>query len=503
MARKGRRQAAVTSKNLVMNGGLNYAQSPANIADNELTRAANMIYDPDTDQLMARPGCSIVTSVPLTGGITSAYYYVKDSTTAYHIAACGDKLYYLDGTTYSAIGTIESGSSPSFVTFNSKLLIADGGTGIKTWDGTTYSAITTSPNASSLTVIKNRVVANAVDEDDSVYMSKTNDETDWDTTSSAIGLKAGFGDLLSVNAFGVYNDDLIVSKTGDASKRLYRVNVGSSTTSEWYVSSLSYNNAATSANTMVGAWNNIFFIDTDGFKTLKGIQEYGDLEVDRIGNKINTVFTSTANLNFVAYLPTYNSVWFNVSDRVFCYTERYDPNGGSLKTGARVPAFTDLFFAFGRVNVAYEANDIVYLCGNNGHLYKLDELLSLDNGSNYICAVKTKTFSYFDDIMLRKIQWYLRPKLAGTGVLNLCYSENDKVQLKSFSFVSSGTLLYDSTGYLDAANEYIYEAGMAPWTEETRNRYRGTDIAFEVEMYTGRAGVEWCKAEIAELEGGE
>jgi len=508
MARKGRRQAAVTSKTLILNGGLNYAQSAANIADNELTRASNVIYDPDTDQLMARPGTDCITDTALAAAIDIGYYYVKDASTAFHVAASGGVLYYLDGTTYTAIATLHDVTVvPSFATFNSKLIVADGSANLSYWDGTivspTLTAIATSPAATALAVINNRLVANADDEDDSVYLSKTNDETDWDTAGSAIGLKAGFGDLLKVNAFGVYGDDLVISKVGDASKRLYRLNVSSPTTSEWYIKSLSFNNAAKSANTMVGAWNNIFFVDDDGFKTLKGVQEYGDLQVDRIGQKINTVFTSSITCNYVTYIPSYNSVMFNVSDRVFCYTERYDPQSGN-----RIPAFTDLYFKWGRPTSIYEGDGVVYLTGYNGHLYKLDETLGTDETvpsttANYTCSVKTKSFSFFDDIMLRKVQFYMRPKKAGTGNINLCYTESDKILLKTFTVLGSGELLYSATEYLAAATGYVYEVGAAAWTEESRNRYRGTELAFEIEVTTGRSGIEWCKFELAELEGGE
>lgn len=517
MARKGRRQQAVTSKTLVMNGGLNYAQSVANIADNELTRALNMIYDPDTDQLMARPGTRIVNDTPLTTGIDVGYYYVKDSDESFHIAACNGTLYYSTptSTSYTAIGTLhDSTTVPSFATFNSKLIVADGDSTLKYWDGTTVSpaltAITTSPAADALAVIGNRLVANHISEYDSVYLSKTNDETDWDTTGSAIGLKAGFGDLLRVNAFGVFGSDLIISKVGDASKRMYKLSTASPTTSEWSCVSLSHNNAAVSNNTMVGAWNNVFFVDTDGFKTIKGVTEYGDLQVDRIGNKINPIFNQSDTCNMVSYIPSYNGIWFNVAERVFCYTERYNAIQGGIIANStqKTTAFTDLYFKWGKATSAYEGDGSVYITGEDGYLHKIDESITTDEVTRgtfqaYTCAVKTKTFSYFDDILLRKIQWYLRPKSAGTGVLNLCYTENDKVQLKSFTMNAPGELLYDATEYLYGATGFLYEVGASSWTEETRNRYRGTDLAFEIEINTGRCGVEWCKFEMAELEGGE
>jgi len=456
---------------------------------------------------MSRPGTSCQTATALGDPILKGYYYVKDANTAYHICAAGGKLYYLSGAgldAWTEIGDLaDSTTTPSFITFNSKLLIADGGADIKYWDGSIFGTITSSPQATALAVIKNRVVANATDEPDSVYLSKTNDETNWDTSGSAVGLKAGFGDMLSVNAFGVYGDDLIISKVGANSKRLYRLNVADATTTNWYVASLSENNSSQNANTMISAWNNVFFVDSNGFKSIKGVTQYGDLQIDLVGRKINTVLAQTNICDGMAYIPTYNAIWFNIGDRVFCYTERY-----SAEAGTAIPAFTDINFAWNRCTSIYEANDIVYLTGYDGYLHRLDESLATDETDpstavSYISAVRTKTFTFFTDAILRKIQAYLRPKAVGAGHIQVCYAENDKVILKSFLTTAEGEYLYDATGYLNDATGYLYDTGTSPWVEATRQRYRNYEMAFEVELTSGRVGVEWIKAEIASLEGGE
>lgn len=303
---------------MTLNGGLNYAVSPSNIADNELVLATNMIYDPSTDYLITRPGTSCVAasqalsiqllteggdrivtegSDPIGGAdehpILTIYYYEKSNSVAYLVCAYNGKLYYLSGTSWEEIGDLtDTTTVPSFLTFNTKLLIADGGDHIRTWDTSTYTTLATSPKATALKMIKNRVVCNATDEPDSVYLSKPNDETDWNTSGTAVGLKAGYGDNLAVNGFAVYGDDLIISKKGDALKKLYRLNVADSTTSNWYIKELSTNNCAQNPQSIMEAWNNVFFVDSNGFKSLKGVQKYGDLQVDAIGRKINQLFAS-------------------------------------------------------------------------------------------------------------------------------------------------------------------------------------------------------------------
>ena len=517
MPRKSSKQASIQQVNMVLNGGLNYAQSRANIADNELTRAINFIYDPATDFLVTRPGTDCITAAALPSPITKGYYYEVSSTEAYHVCAAGKKLYYITsadplGTAWTEVGTnlLTGTYTPSFLTFNKLLLIADGdAAGIKSWAGAVGGAISTgitsSPSATALVVIKNRVVANSITDLDLVTFSAPNDasNTGWNTTTTAVALRAGYGDLLNVNAFGVFGDDLIVSKVGSSEKRLYRVNVASATTTSWYVQNLSENNAAQNAQSMTSAWNNVFLVDTNGFKSLKGVTEYGDIQVDSVGRKINTVFLQDYTCDFVSYLPSYNAVWFNIGERIFCYTERYDPSSGKT-----IPAFTDLNFKWGRCTSVYEAGDVVYMTGYNGYLYMIDEDLATDETSpavtaNYLAAVRTKTLTFFVDGILRKLEFYLKPKATGTGHIYVCTDEQTKTTLKSITVDQESTYLYDETGFLNDANEYLYDTGSSPWVETSRNRLRHDEMAFELELSTGRCGVEWCKAEIALLEGGE
>jgi len=516
MAIKSSKQANVQSLNLILNGGLNWAQSRGNIADNELTRAKNFIYDPATEILITRPGTDCVTADPTADPMTVGFYYEVSTTEAYHVCAAGTKLFYITnadplGDAWTEIGTdlLTGTYPPSFLVFNNLLLIADGDTHIKSWAGavigTVDTGITDSPDANALSMIKNRVVANSISELDSVYLSAPNDasSTGWNTSATAVGLKAGFGDLLSVNAFGVFGDDLIISKKGDRSKRIYRVNVADATPANWYVQDLSQNNAAQNARCMVSAWNNVFFVDTNGFKSIKGTDTYGDLAVDPIGSKINTVFLESNTCDGMYYLPTYNTIWFSVLDRVFAYTEHRDP-----QTGDTIPAFTVVEFEWGRCTSMYQAGSAVYLTGYNGYLYKLDDTLATDEvtpavTSAYLSTVRTKTFHFGGDGILRKLQVYVTPKAAGSGLIQVCTDDNITTTAKTFTPEAEGEFLYDATGYLADATGYLYDTGTSPKVETTRNRLRNDEMAFQIELTSGRCGIEWCKAEIALVEGGD
>lgn len=511
MARRSSKNASTQAINFVLNGGLNHAQSPADIMDNELKRTQNWIYDPSTDYLVVRPGtlCQTAATVSDTA-IRAIYYYEQSTTVGYLVAAIGAKLYYLSGASLNAwteIGALTDATTvPSFVTYNAKLIIADGGTDLRTWDGTTYTTIGSSPQATALAVIKNRVVANMTTEPDSVYLSTSNDCESggaWNTAGSAIGLRAGYGDNMAVVGFEVLGDDLIVFKVGDKGKRTMRVNVADATASSWYVQNLSENSAAIGAQHSVSAYNNVFFADTNGFKSLAGVMEYGDIQVDPRGRRINSVFSDNTVFDGVWYLPVYNAIWIAVGDVLYCYTERY--NAG---TNSYIPSFTDVYFSQGRIRSIATVGSTTYLAGNNGYLYTLNEDTSTDETapdtySTYSATARTKTMTFGVDGLLKRLQFYLKPIIGGTAVMYVCTSEEDKTLVKSVTLAGSGDYLYDATGYLDDATGYLYDTGVSAWVETTRNRIRHDEMAFELQVTTGRCGFEWVRAEIAVLEGGE
>ena len=482
-----------------VDGGLNYSNSPTNIKENELKRALNWMYDVSSDVLTVRPGTDCVTAVALSSPIRKLYYYEKDASTAYLVCASGSKLYYFDGTdAWVEIGSLaDSTTVPSFLTFNNTLLIADGGAEIKTWDGTTYTVISGSPQATCLVEIKGRVVANATDEPDSVYLSKPEDFSNWDTTGDALGLKAGFGDMLSVNGFAVQGDNLIVFKMSATSKvkRIYRVDTSDTTPSNWVCSSLSVNNGTQNTNSIVCAFNNVFFVDQNGFKSIKNVVEYGDMQVDETGAKINTAL-SALTCDEVTFIPYYNSVFIGAGDRNFVYSE---------KEG--VGRFTDLIFNWGRCMSFCQIGNVVYLSGYNGFLYKFDDGLDTDEiapgvTSHYANYMRTKTFSYMGDVLLKKTFLYCIPVIAGTGNVYVTDYSGTDTAIKSFTVLSE-EMLSDATGYLADATGYLADAGGNPWIEVSRNKVRGKDFAFELRLPTGRVGIEKIQVEIVVLEGGE
>ncbi len=190
-----------------------------------------------------------------------------------------------------------------------------------------------------------------------------------------------------------------------------------------------------------------------------------------------------------------------IGGRVYCYTER-------IEKGETAPAFTVLSFSQGRIRDICQAGTTVYLAGHDGFLYYMNEAVSTDATSasttvNFASTIRTKTIAPGGDIVLRKLQWYLRPKLAGVAVLKVYTDDETNVTVKTITLRAAGTYLYDATGYLYDANEFLYDEGSPTWVETARSRARSTQMAFELLATSGRVGIEWVKAEVALIEGGE
>lgn len=499
--RKATKHQDVQNLTLKFDGGLNYAQAAANILDNELTRGLNIVYNSQTGTPETRPGttCLMAAVCDSTNPILMGYYYEKTAALKYHIGVCNGKLYYRSGATLNAwteIGALNDTTTvPSMITFNGKLLIADGGTNIKRWDGTTYDELADGLSANALTIIKNRVVANSTTSPDLVTLTGAEDETHWNTaTEGAVGLRAGYGDNMTVKGFSVFGDDLIVFKKGDSEKRIYRINVADSTTTNWYVSSLTTNNTAQNAHCAVSAFNNVYFVDTNGFKSLKGVTEYGDLQVDMTGSKVNSLFGSS-DCDQVAYVPLYTSIWYLISERVFCYFRLRDTDG-NIKD-----AFTELMFKFGRVRYVYQAEDTIYLCGHDGFLYKLDESEDTDatdasTREAYQSIIQSKQFSLMSEGILRKTQVYLTTIKSGTCQVAVI-TPSATTNIETITLTDSSPEVNDMTDTWESYTDTLYEMGESSSFSQIYNRIRGRSIQFQLTTTSGRCGFEGLKAEIA------
>ena len=492
-------QGATTSIQVRFDGGLNYSQSPTHIADNELTRALNVVYDSQTGVPITRPGTSCVTATALANPILAIYNYEKSLTEEWLVCASGGKLYYLDDDAWVEIGSLnDSTTVPSFLTFNTSLLVADGGTNLKKWDGATLTSLSDGFSSTAISEIGGRVVINSKSDLDLVIFSGVEDETMWDTadlTNPAIGIRVGFGDNMAVNGFAVFGTDLIVSKSGNSEKRVYRISTAGAP-AEWTVSVVSGAVCAQNPRSIISAFNDIYLVDKNGFKSIKGVTEYGDLQVDLIGSKINTQFNGVT-CDGLAFIPAYTAMWFMLSDRIYAYHKMRDTF-----------AFTDLQFQQGRITSVVQAGDTIYLSGYNGYLYKMDatetDEVSPSVYQSYNTLIETKRFSFFGGGILRRTSVELKAletALGSIANLRANTTEREGTLLKAINIISSSTFLYDATSELSIATTELADMSGSSWIEISTNRVRGSSIQWQIDSTAGRFGVEGLTAEIALVAG--
>jgi hypothetical protein len=294
-----------------------------------------------------------------------------------------------------------------------------------------------------------------------------------------------------VNGFGVFGNDLIVSKKGDEEKKLYRINVAD-VPANWVCIKLSSNNAAQNAHSIVGAFNNVYFVDSNGFKSIAGVTEYGDLQVDLAGAKVNTIFGSSV-CSELTYIPMFTALWYFTGDRIYAYHR--------ISTGT---AFTELQFSQGQINSAAQVGTVLYLAGNNGYLYKIDSTLETDEvspgvTSAYVCRIVGKRYDFPGGGILKRTSVDFKPvavSSASSAYIRVKIPDGRKILIKTVQIKIADEELYDALEDLSTAVTELAAAAGAAWPEVTTNKVRSTSIQFMVDSNSGRFGLEGLAAEV-------
>ncbi len=491
MATRSSKHANLIPTHIIPTGGLNVALPGIAIADNELQTARNFIYSPTTGRLRVRPPVSCVTATPLASAITNLHYYVKNATTAFLVCSCANnKNYYLNGSNaWVELGAIAANSIPSFLTFNNLVLWADGA-GLYSWDGITTSititTITTALKPDAIYEMASRVVINDTADYDAVYFSGPEDETDWDTSGGdAIGLRAGYGDGLNVNAFSGFGTDLIVSKGGKG-KCFYRVStVG--TSSDWTTEKLVNDTSANHNRMIAGLPNDIIYVDTNTVKSLAGVQEYGDIQVMNKGEKVNkeihAAYNSSASAYFVRNLPSLDMVFIGFGGTIYVYYPAFG-------------TFTTIIYGSETITSVIDADGTVYLGNSGGDLYKWDESATQDElipstDSDYTAVMKTKEFRFAGgEGIVRRIETSLETINSGVATLELVKTDGATKLLKTFTLDDSKTYLYDRTGDLYAWTEDLAEEGTGPLISTSRGSVRVYSFSLQFTVSSGACYID-------------
>ncbi len=498
MGFRGSKHQQTVPINIQPNGGLNLSMSPSAIADNELTVLDNYIYSPVTGRLRIRPAFVHVTEpVDMDVEFTNLEWIDNTNSSLLVGYATNGKLYYVDGqkgSTWTELADVAG--QTTFAIFNDKLIFADG-SGLYSWDGDTAAitieTLTDVIKPDTVYALAGRLVINDTADLDAVWFSKPYDEFGWDTADEAVFIRVGYGDGMRVNALSAIGRDVIVSKRGvtnyqsaQTSKNIYRINT-SGTVDSWSSSKLIEGTSADHPLMITGVHNDVLFVDHSAFKSITGVQQYGDLRLFDKGKRINTAISSRyfhhLKPRFVKHIPMANQVWISYGFDVFVYHIATDN-------------FTSLTFG-GMAITAVASNEVKqYLAADNGRLYMIDESKSMDEiqpgtFKSYQSTLRSKMLTFTGgEGILKRTEIQIESLSSGLGIIELIATGGVALP---FGIVR----LRDPKRYYGSASELYGQAsepygsmGVEGWVEISRNRARTFAFMLQFRTVSGRCGID-------------
>jgi len=507
--KRSNKHKSIAPLDLKITDGIDLRVSAIAIPDTASPLLQNWYYQKGAKDPSIRPAVTCETGTALGAAIVFLFPYSKDASTTYimGVSSAFDVYYFNSATSLWVDTTINVAQKPVAITFNGKLLLADGSTTLKTWDGTTAGtqSIDGTISPSCIEEIDNRVVVNDSSATglDLVCFSAVEDETAWTFTEAggAVALRAGYKDGLKVVALVKnFKNELIVFKQGEKTESTYRVQTlgapYASTVSQWVAEFVMGNNGASNGFCVESVDTGILFLGRYGFSALVADQLYSELNLTSIGDKVNHVLGAVGNTNLeIKYLATSGQVWI-LRQATTIYI--YHPHNG---------AFTTYNLNNEQINSVIETTDGIFFAGASGHLYGLSESIYQDEftpstKTDIPGVLKTKEIDMGEGGGLVKFTEVLfNPILqCATKIYYLDESKNIDTLVDTGS--GSGTFLQDfMLATLDfmasSAYDFMGTDGL-PWSQEIRNKWKCKRFQIRINT-TGRCGLASITGQIALL----
>lgn len=376
-------------------GGLNFNVSPENLEPNELWRADNVEFDPLTGTLKLRAGTIKVLDTTFE---IDTFQYIRPL--GIFLISSGQDLYQFDGiNSVSYVGKLSGSKEPKFKQFGNKVLIASGGK-LQSYDGINLTTIN-SPNCDGVAVRNGRVVIWRKG-DDNLYFSGVGDETNWNfngTDADAQYIEIGYKDGGDIETVEMLNKDLIVFKDN---ARVYRL-VGDYP--NWVVYSLSKNAKAVNRFSVKQIGNDLFFIDTIGIRKLSTVVEYGDIEVQEAGYKVNSYLREEINPVSAKMFHHFKNhqVWIKANNinKIWVYHYLYN-------------SWTIFKYPFEIKGIAITEDD-VFIASNNA-IYRVSDFEDKDDGQRITGTVGFKRIEGLNDFVIKRVGFAISSSLSGLGI---------------------------------------------------------------------------------------
>lgn len=496
MGQRSSKHLTETGVHIVPTGGLNLVGGPADISDNELRRAHNLVYSPETGKLRVRPGFRFWKWRPAIGVYfqNMFWYSAQDLIIG---QASNHGLYSSPATpggSWTQIATVDG--TTAFIEFNGKLIFADGEL-LRSWDGTTFESLADGVKPNAIVEMDGRIVINDTADKDAVWFSKPYDETGWDTNDGAVFIRCGYGDGLYVNGLAYIGHDLIVSKDGHA-QRIYRIMTAGSS-DQWQVTKLIDRASCESPLAIEAIHSDVLFLDKGKLKNISAVQQYGDLKLFSLGAKINTEMSKRwfdgEDARFIRHIPALDQVWMSYGNDVFIYH-------------ISSQAFTTVSLAKKRITSVLNTMDNVIVSSEVGHCYIVDETLfedELEQGVriSFEGIMRTKEFRFpMAEAIIKRIQMSFEAITEGNGLIEVVVTGGRSLGYLPITY-RAVKLYYGSADmtYGDMDTLYGLSGGAYDWIDNAWNRIRLPGFSIQFRSIHGRAGVEDINVKIAGVNG--
>lgn len=399
----------------LLKGGINVAQVPEQIAENEMQECQNFIYDRDSARLVGRGGLEKIATFDYE---VNGMHYDIDTNTIFAFLSNRDcwqlvmssgapQMYNLD--------KLSGTKPPRCERFKDKMFFASGDH-LQYFDfssNSTLQMVTTSPLCDRLFYRFGRLAVTMAGGDRITY-SSTGDATSelaWkentNDDSSCKWLDIGSDDAGDIMEVVPLATDMIIFKSNGKAYQF----VGDADFNSWAVynvanfTDLTADFSAGICATNIG--NEVVFLSLRGLKTLSTTQDYGNVAATDIGAKFNKLITDKMYEPEMINMRRHRMILIRpTADKSYFVAYNYGLN-----------AATTLKFAF-PITAIVETKDDVFVASGNS-IYRWTITATQDDTSNIDYIVKPRAIISSDKILVKAIDTKFSSDHAGNAELTI------------------------------------------------------------------------------------
>lgn len=399
-----------------LNGGINVAQVPEQIAENEMQECQNFWYEKDSMRLVGRGGLSQLTTFQ--SRVRSMYYDIETNTTFVFLENrdCYQLTVGSGSATKNFIDKVTGTKKPMCCKFNNKLFVASG-EWLQFYDYDQkgmLQTITTSPRCDKLFYRFGRLAVARVGSDRITYSATADATSDvaWNAENTNddslakwldIGSDDG-GDIVEIVPLAT---DMIIFKSNGKAYQF----VGDADFNTWSVYNVA-NNTDIAQNYLNGTvatnlGQEVVFLSLRGLKTLSATQDYGNITATDIGSKFAKLITDGMYEPEFYHLRRHKTLMIRPkADSSYFVAFNYG-----------IGAATTIKFGMTVQSILETKDDILVACGNT--IYRWSVEATMDDNLPIEYIMKPRVVLGSDEVLVKAIDTKFTSDHAGEATVTI------------------------------------------------------------------------------------